>query len=173
MDPKRIQGALNGSFAVTGTKDSLHLSGGLSASAPVLGLRTLDPSSKAKAPKYIAMATELRDVIVSLGAQDDTLTADVSAKSSVNGSVDGQAKAKLPALEDLLAGRGLPDLESWLAGSLTGNVSFVNLGAKESNSLVKGSVAFNGALTLGGVFRCAGNRGFDRSREPLDERAEH
>ncbi|MHB8637426.1 MAG: translocation/assembly module TamB domain-containing protein [Fimbriimonadaceae bacterium] len=150
LDPKRIQGAINGSLALTGVRDALHLSGGINIRAADIGFRALDPASKPQSPKYIPLTTELKDLVLSLGVQDTAVTADMSVKSNQAGSIDGQVNAKLAALEELLNQHTFADLDTWLASPITGKVAFNDLAMKESNKLLTSSFALNGGLTVAG-----------------------
>lgn len=150
VDPKRAEGAINGALALTGKRDALHLSGGVNLRASVLGFRAPDPAGKPEVPKYVPLATELKDVVLSLGVQDDALTADVAMKSSRAGSIDGEITAKLAALDELLTDHSIADADTWLASIVSGKVALNDVSVKESNKLVNSSFALNGALTLGG-----------------------
>ncbi|HLK14271.1 MAG TPA: translocation/assembly module TamB domain-containing protein, partial [Fimbriimonadaceae bacterium] len=150
IDPKRAQGAINGALALTGDRDSLHLSGGINIRAAEVGFRAVDPASKPGAPKYLPLATELKDLVFSLGVQDSALTADISAKSSQAGSIDGQISSKMAALDELLNGRTFADLDTWLSSPLSGKLAVNGLSVKESNKLATSSFALNGNLTVDG-----------------------
>ena len=150
LDPKRSQGAINGALALTGVRDGLHLSGGINIRAATVGFRAIDPASKPASPKFVALGTELKDLVLSLGVQDSAVTADVSVNSSQAGSIDGQLTSKLVALDELLNQHAFADLDIWLASPVTGKVALNGLAVKENNKLVTSAFALNGALTVDG-----------------------
>ena len=162
LDPARASGTLRGLVSLSGTRDNLHLSGGVSISAPRVGFRLTDPDSPAAHRRYIAMSTELQNLMVSLGIQDQSLTADVAATSSHGGKVDAQLSSSLGALQSVLTSHTLPDTDTWLSSPVSGKVAFSGAAMKENNKVLQSSFGIDGTLALSGTLSApniAGNLG--------------
>ena len=159
IDPTRADGAINGSLALTGRRDGLHLSGGITLRAASLGFRAVDPASKAPSIKYVPLATQLKDLVITVGVQDSAVTADVSVKSSQAGAIDGQLSSKVTALDELLNGHAFAELDTWLASPLTGKLVMNGVTVKEANRLSTTSFALDGNVKFDGTIAAPGVTG--------------
>jgi hypothetical protein len=146
IDPARASGTVRGLISLTGFRDALHLSGGISVSAPRVGFRMATPGKSA----YEPIATELRDLVASVDVQDRNVSMDIAAKSSQGGAIDAQMASSVDALQQLLTDHTVADSDAWLSSAVTGKVGFSDVVVKERNSVFDTSFGLAGALDISG-----------------------